>query len=57
MEDGGIINLVIEEKKVRFEVNLAAARRAKLQIRSSLLRLAIRTLEHDALENQNQENR
>jgi len=54
LEAGGIINLVIEDKKVRFEINLAAARRASLQIRSSLLRLAIRTLEHDSLERANE---
>jgi hypothetical protein len=48
---------VIEEKKVRFEVNLAAAARGKLQIRSSLLRLAIRTMEHDQLEKQGNEDR
>ena len=53
LEAGGIINLVIEEKKVRLEINKAAAGRAKLQIRSSLLRLAIRTIEHDQLEKQN----
>ena len=57
LEAGGIINLVIEEKKVRFEVNLAAAARGKLQIRSSLLRLAIRTIEHDQLEKQGNEDR
>jgi len=50
LEAGGVINLLIEEKKVRFEVNLAAAAREKLQIRSSLLRLAVRTVEHDAVE-------
>jgi hypothetical protein len=57
LEAGGIINLVIEDKKVRFEVNLAAAARGKLQIRSSLLRLAIRTMEHDPLEKQGNEDR
>ena len=57
LEAGGIINLVIEDKKVRFEVNLAAAARGKLQIRSSLLRLAIRTIEHDPLEKQGNEDR
>jgi hypothetical protein len=57
LEAGGIINLVIEDKKVRFEVNLAAAARGKLQIRSSLLRLAIRTIEHDQLERQDHEDR
>jgi hypothetical protein len=57
LEAGGIINLVIAEQKVRFEVNLAAAARGKLQIRSSLLRLAIRTIEHDSLERQDDEGR
>jgi hypothetical protein len=50
LEAGVVINLVVEDNKVRFEINMAAARRAKLQIRSSLLRLAIRTIEHDQLE-------
>ncbi len=50
LEAGGMINFVIEDKKVRFEVNLAAAKRAKLQIRSRLLRLARRVITHDAFE-------
>jgi hypothetical protein len=50
LEAGGLLNFVIEEKKVRFEINLAAAARAKLLIRSSLLRLAVRTIAHDSLE-------
>ncbi len=50
LETGGVINLLIEDKKVRFEVNLAATARARLTIRSSLLRLAARTVEHDRLE-------
>lgn len=50
LEAGSVINLLIEDKKVRFEINLAAAAREKLQIRSSLLRLALRTIEHDSLE-------
>lgn len=53
LQAGGTINFVIEEKKVRFEVNLAAATRAKLQMRSSLLRLAVRVVEHDGLEEPN----
>jgi hypothetical protein len=40
LEAGGIINLVMEENKVRFEINMAAAKKAKIQIRSQLLRLA-----------------
>jgi hypothetical protein len=50
LETGGAINLLIEDKKVRFEKNLAAAARAHLVIRSSLLRLAAKTVEHDRLE-------
>lgn len=50
LEAGGVINLLIADKKVRFEVNLAATARARLTIRSSLLRLAARTVEHDRLE-------
>lgn len=42
LESGGIINFVMEENKVRFEISAAAAKRAKLKIRSQLLRLAKR---------------
>ncbi len=37
---GGIVNFLVEEKKVRFEINLYAAEKAGLKIRSRLLRLA-----------------
>jgi hypothetical protein len=37
---GGIINLVLEQNKVRFEVNLSAARQANLKLSSQLLGLA-----------------
>jgi len=40
LEFGGIINFLVEDKKVRFEINAAAAKQAKLKIRSQLLRLA-----------------
>ncbi len=43
LEQGGIINLLLEDDKVRFEINLTAAKRAGIQIRSKLLRLAKRT--------------
>jgi hypothetical protein len=43
LEAGGIINLLMEDEKVRFEVNLTTAKQADLQIRSKLLRLAKRT--------------
>lgn len=42
LEAGGIVNFVIEENKVGFEINVAAAKQAKLEIRSNLLRLAKR---------------
>ena len=45
LESGGIINLLMEDKKVRFEINITAAKRAKLKIRSQLLRLAERVVE------------
>lgn len=38
--DGGTVNFVVVEGRVSFEVNLAAAERAGLQISSRLLRLA-----------------
>ena len=38
--DGGIINFVIEDSRVHFEINVDAARRAHLQISSKLLSLA-----------------
>jgi hypothetical protein len=37
---GGMINFIMEENKVRFEINLDAAKRANITIRSQLLRLA-----------------
>jgi uncharacterized protein DUF4154 len=39
-EQGGIINLVLENKAVKIEINPAAAERAGLQISAKLLRLA-----------------
>ncbi|MDE2058646.1 MAG: YfiR family protein [candidate division NC10 bacterium] len=37
---GGMINLIMVEGKIQFEINVEAAERAKLQISSHLLRLA-----------------
>jgi len=49
MEDfltsGGIIKFVIEDDKIRFEINAVSAAKAKLQIRSQLLRLAKKVIE------------
>jgi len=39
-EEGGIINFVTEESKVRLEINLHAAERARIRISSQLLKLA-----------------
>lgn len=45
LEKGGIIKFIMEENKVRFEINITAARHAELKIRSQLLRLAKRIVE------------
>ena len=39
-KNGGIINLILEDNKVRFEVNVQAAKDADLNISSRLLALA-----------------
>lgn len=44
LESGGIINFLMEDNKVCFEINKAAAEKAKLSIRSKLLRLAKRVV-------------
>ncbi|MHC4216216.1 MAG: YfiR family protein [Planctomycetota bacterium] len=44
---GGIIKFVTEDQKIRFEINLAAAKRAKLEIRSKLLRLSRKIIKKD----------
>jgi hypothetical protein len=45
---GGIIGFCFEEDKVRFEINLAAAERARLKISSRLLLLAKNVVESHA---------
>ena len=47
LEKGGIINFIIEKNKVHFEINVDNARRAKMTIRSKLLRLAKRVIMED----------
>jgi hypothetical protein len=42
---GGMINLIMRDKKVCFEINLKAARKAGLKISSQLLSLAVRVQE------------
>jgi hypothetical protein len=41
IEAGGMINFVLEENKIRFEINNTAAKQAKLKISSKLLGLAV----------------
>jgi hypothetical protein len=50
LEQGGIVNFIIEKSKVRFEINVVAAKRAKLTIRSKLLRLATEIIMKDEVE-------
>jgi hypothetical protein len=40
LESGGIINFVTEKKKLKFDINLIAAKKAKLKFRAQLLKLA-----------------
>ena len=51
LDAGGAIRLLIEDKKVRFEVNMDAAERAHLTISSQLLKLAktIKPLNHESI--------
>jgi hypothetical protein len=49
LESGGIISFLEEEDKIRFEINVAAAKRNKLKISSKLLRLAKRVLKENSL--------
>jgi YfiR/HmsC-like len=39
-QEGGVIGFVLEENKIRFEINLESAQKAKLKISSRLLALA-----------------
>jgi hypothetical protein len=48
LDSGGIINFVKEDEKVRFEINNTAAKKAKLDIRSKLLRLAKKVIDEKA---------
>jgi hypothetical protein len=42
LDAGGMINFIISDNKVAFEINTAAAKQAKIQINSRVLRLAKR---------------
>ncbi|MFA6425933.1 MAG: YfiR family protein [Phycisphaerae bacterium] len=45
LEAGGNINFIIEENKLRFEINLVSTKNNNLKIRSNLLKLAKRVIE------------
>ena len=45
LEKGGIVNFLLEKNKVSFEINLDAAKLAKLQIKTTVLKLAKRVLQ------------
>ena len=45
LESGGVINFLMEDEKVCFEINVTAAKINKLRISSKLLRLAKRVVE------------
>ncbi|MFC1783120.1 YfiR family protein [Planctomycetota bacterium] len=45
LEKGGIVNFLLEKKKVCFEINLDAAKLAQLQIKTTVLKLAKRVLQ------------
>jgi hypothetical protein len=44
VQDGGMIGFLLEENKIRFDVNLEATQKAKLKISSRLLALAKRVI-------------
>ena len=50
VEAGGIVNFILEEKKLIFEVNLVASKRAHLEISSKLLRVAKRVIKEKTSE-------
>lgn len=45
LQAGGVISLVSEDNKMRFDINLAAAQKNKLVLSSNLLKLARRVLQ------------
>lgn len=44
-EAGGMIGFLLQDNRVRFDVNLPSAQRSKLRVSSNLLRVARRVLE------------
>jgi hypothetical protein len=48
IESGGVINFLMENNKIRFDINLSAADKTGLEMRSQLLRLARKVVKDDA---------
>lgn len=46
LKSGGIINFVTEKKKLKFDINLIAAEKAKLKFRAQLLKLARKVIQN-----------
>jgi len=45
LEEGGMVNLVIQDRKVRWEINQMAIRKAGLRMQAQLLRNAVRVID------------
>ena len=41
LDQSGVINFLLKDSSVRFEINLAAAQAAKVKLDANLLRLAV----------------
>jgi len=48
IETGGIINFLMEDNKIRFDINLTASEKAGIKIRSQLLRLARKVVKDES---------
>jgi hypothetical protein len=51
VKDGGVINFVLKDDRVRFEINLASASDSGLTLSSQLLKLALKIYEDDVRTN------
>ncbi|MBN2019463.1 MAG: YfiR family protein [Sedimentisphaerales bacterium] len=47
IESGGMINLFIEDNRIRFDINLLASKKAGLEMRSQLVRLARKVIKNE----------
>jgi hypothetical protein len=56
IKSGGIISFAMEDNKIRFDINLTAAEKTGLKIRSQLLRLARKVIKDESNETNNKDN-